>query len=223
MDELRDPGLDRALRARAAVGAVDTLAAHDRVLRRASTIRRRRAVASGIAAFVVIVAGSALWLRGGGDGIESVPATDATIGSTTVSASTVASPETTVATTFGPTSTQPPTTADPSVTGRTTATTTATTVPTAPAPTSATTQPGTTSPPPPATETKTFTSSGGSITVRSSGSGLTLVSVDPAAGYDQEIEDQRADRVRVRFRTATDSWRIEVRLENGQMVDTISN
>ena len=59
--------------------------------------------------------------------------------------------------------------------------------------------------------------------MRSSGSGLTLVSVDPAAGYDQEIEDQRADRVRVRFRTATDSWRIEVRLENGQMVDTISN
>ena len=59
--------------------------------------------------------------------------------------------------------------------------------------------------------------------MRSDGAGLTLVSVNPAPGYAEEIEDQRADRVRVRFRTATDSWRIEVRIENGQMVDIISN
>jgi hypothetical protein len=43
--------------------------------------------------------------------------------------------------------------------------------------------------------------------------------VTPAAGFDQEREDERPDRIRVRFQDhAGGDFRIEIRVENGQIV-----
>jgi hypothetical protein len=114
-------------------------------------------------------------------------------------------PSTTVATTTGVTATTvdtPPTTMPGTTTPTTSTTPTTTAVPLAPF-------------------TETFSSAGGSITVNWNGSALSLVSADPAAGYTTKIEDNQADRVRVRFEGA-DNWRIEVRISNGQRQVTIS-
>jgi hypothetical protein len=40
----------------------------------------------------------------------------------------------------------------------------------------------------------------------------------PAAGFEAEVEDDRADRVRVRFRGDGGDVRIELRVENGEVV-----
>ena len=72
----------------------------------------------------------------------------------------------------------------------------------------------------PAPFTRTYSSAGGSITVSWNGSALSLDAVTPAEGYSAEIEDQRADRVRVRFEGAGDS-RIEIRVEDGEVRDRI--
>lgn len=69
--------------------------------------------------------------------------------------------------------------------------------------------------------TRTYTSLGNSITVSWSGSAFTLQSVSPAAGFSAEIEDQAATRVRVRFRSDTDDTRIEVRVNDGELIETI--
>jgi len=76
--------------------------------------------------------------------------------------------------------------------------------------------------PPPAPFTKTYNSSGGSITVNWNGSALSLVSISPATGFESEIEDNTAVRVRVRFRSDSSDSRIEVRFKNNQVTETIS-
>ncbi len=118
------------------------------------------------------------------------------------------------------------------------ATTVAPTTPTAPPPTSApTTSPATTAPAtspstsepdepdepgtPPFTG-RSYNSAGGSITVSWNGATLSLGGVAPAAGYTSAIEEQRGDRIRVRFEGA-DSWRIEVRADGGVVTHTISS
>ena len=50
-----------------------------------------------------------------------------------------------------------------------------------------------------------------------SGSALSLGSMSPAAGFTPEVEDNQADRVRVRFRSDSDDARIEVRVNDGQL------
>ena len=60
---------------------------------------------------------------------------------------------------------------------------------------------------------KTYESTGGSITVTWTGTAFVLDSVSAGAGYKAEIEDQRWDRIRVRFRGEADT-RIEVRISD---------
>lgn len=70
--------------------------------------------------------------------------------------------------------------------------------------------------------TRQYDSTGGSITVNWNGAALTLVSTAAAAGYETEIEDQSADRIRVRFRSDSNDSRIEVRVQDGRVEHTIS-
>ena len=55
--------------------------------------------------------------------------------------------------------------------------------------------------------------------MRWDGAALTLSGVTPAAGFDHEVEDERPDRIRVRFEDHDGGdFRIEIRVENGQIV-----
>ncbi len=66
----------------------------------------------------------------------------------------------------------------------------------------------------PAPFTRTYSSTGGSITISWSGSAFTLVSVAAADGFTAEVEDARWDRVRVDFEGNDDDARIEVRISD---------
>ena len=68
------------------------------------------------------------------------------------------------------------------------------------------------------TVTETYASDGGSITVGWDGSALSLQGVSPAVGFDADVEDDQADRIRVRFQGDDGDFRIEIRLENGELV-----
>ena len=70
--------------------------------------------------------------------------------------------------------------------------------------------------------TRTYDSSGGSITVNWNGSLFSLLNVEPASGYQSEIEDNSATRIRVRFRSDSGDARIEVRVNNGELIVVIS-
>jgi hypothetical protein len=76
--------------------------------------------------------------------------------------------------------------------------------------------------PPIAPFEKTYPSLGGSITVSWNGSALSLLAVAPAAGFEQEIEDNEPLRIRVRFRSDDDDSRIEVRVSGGVVIETIT-
>jgi hypothetical protein len=244
--ELRD-----ALQARSG-GAVGTTLAREDVLGRATTIRRRRAVAAGSGTLVLLAVG-ALALAPRGDDDRIAPADDATVPSVETTdvdedasaapTSTAAdTPTTTIAATSttdaDPTTTQT-STAAPNVLGGAAVTTTTgpasaaseTTVTTlasasttaAPAP-AATTSPTTTTAAPTGTPpfTKSYQSAGGSITVDWNGTSLSLLAVQPADGYTAEIEDQASARIRVRFRSDGGDSRIEIRADNGQVEEIVS-
>jgi len=120
---------------------------------------------------------------------------------------------TTVPAVVPPTPTAPSTTAPPTET-------TVSAPPTAPEPTPSTsvTAPGSTVPTGPAPFTETYTSTGGSITVRWDGTALHLEGTAPAVGFDPDVEDDLADRIRVRFRGDDGDFRIEIRFEDGEIV-----
>lgn len=140
-------------------------------------------------------------------------------------------PDRQVTTTTAPTSTLPgPTTTDPSAippTGTATSTTApSTSEPPAPGttvvatpttPTTATTPTTTTVAPVPDPVTLAYSSAGGSISVRWDGVALSGLVVTPAAGFNYEVEDDRPDRMRVRFQGDGD-FRIEIRVEDGEVV-----
>ena len=70
----------------------------------------------------------------------------------------------------------------------------------------------------PAAFTETYRSSGGSISVSWSGTALSISSINPAAGFVADIEDNSWDNVRVDFEPDDDDLddaRIEVRLHEG--------
>ena len=76
-----------------------------------------------------------------------------------------------------------------------------------------------TSVPPPAAFTQSFSSAGGSITVTWNGSFLSLDAINPVAGFAAEIHDNDGTRVRVEFEPSGDGGddaRIEVRVEDGR-------
>jgi hypothetical protein len=242
-DDLFDDDLAAALRARAGGGSHAVDGAHEAVLHRASTIRRRRAAVGGAGVAVLAVAGMAVLSRGTDEigtaetvatvvdtatptSVESSPVVtdpgDDPPGTTielvvpvpTSDATTTAAPDistssapgaavpTTTAASGGSTTTGAPTTT-PSTTTTTTLPNTTTTVEAGPDP-----------------FTRTYSSAGGSITVSWNGTALSLDAVTPAPGYSAEVEDQRADRVRVRFEGDDDS-RIEIRVEDGEVREQI--
>lgn len=250
--DLFDDDLAAALRSRAG-GAATVSDAHEAVLHRATTIRRRRAAVGGAGIAVLAVAGIAMLPRGadevgtadtvatvvdtvapsstaplpitptsvdGGstgttiDIVVPTPTSDAT--TTTAETSTTGAPGAEGSTTVAPSTTASSagsttsTTSKASTTSSTSSTSTTTTTPT----TTTQVDAG------PAPFTRTYSSTGGSITVSWNGSALSLDAVTPAAGYTAEVEDQSADRVRVRFEGAGDS-RIEIRVEDGEVRERI--
>ncbi|MFM2077596.1 MAG: hypothetical protein RJA49_1486 [Actinomycetota bacterium] len=73
----------------------------------------------------------------------------------------------------------------------------------------------------------TWTSQGGSITVRNENGVLTLIAVDPntAGGFHEATggRDVQKDRIRIEFTGAGGTWRVEVRADNGKAVAQISH
>jgi hypothetical protein len=164
--------------------------------RRARHVRRARlATASVGACAVLVVIGTALSARDGGNDVVLSP-----------SDSTASTPDSTAATT---TSTVPATeTTTPSVTADTTPATGSTptsTPPTSPGPSGRTTYDGT----------------GGSLVVLRSGEQLTLQSFAPAAGFTARVEHQEEDRIEVRFDGPNHETRIEVRMQDGRVESNV--
>ena len=241
MNEFDDRELGDALRRRAGAptDGFGIEAAHSAVVARAGRVRRRRAAVAGGAAMAGLVALAVFVIGPGSDSVVTtpadqtdvpVPSVDSSVDMTTPAS--IAPDETepdqdvTVTTTSTPTSLAPTTTAvaeiPPPATASTTtapsttapaATTTVVAPPTSPPPTA----PTTTVAPAPDPITQTYSSAGGSITVRWDGTALTLLDVTPAAGFGSEVEDERPDRIRVRFEGDGD-FRIEIRVVDGQIV-----
>ncbi|MGH9133365.1 MAG: hypothetical protein ACRDZZ_05465 [Ilumatobacteraceae bacterium] len=231
MSSFDDRDLRDALRRRAGA-PTDELgleAARSAVVARAARVRRRRAVVAGGAAMAGLVAVAVLVIGREPDSVVTTPAdgTDVSVPASvdsSVDASTPADPDRTVADTTTPASpaSNPATTVPSGATATTTPAvapaTTAAPPPSTPATTPATTTPGSTTPAEPQPFTETYTSAGGSITVRFDGAALNLEDVAAADGFDPEVEDERADRIRVRFRGDSGDVRIEIRLQDGQVV-----
>jgi hypothetical protein len=246
MNEFDDRHLRDALRRRA--GAVtDGLgleAARAKVVARAVRVRRQRAAVAGGAAMAGVIAVAVFVVGPGTDSVITSPAdqtdasrpgpVDSTVGTTdsaptvpdqtgpdqgvidtTPAADTSPSPVTTVPAVNPPaaTSTTAPAATAPPAPG-----TTVIAPPTTPAPTPPTTPAPTTSVPGTAPDTQTYSSAGGSITVEWDGIALDLQTTTPAAGFEAEVEDDLPDRIRVRFRGPGGDVRIELRVEDGQVV-----
>jgi hypothetical protein len=244
MSDFDDRELRDALRRRA--GAVtDGLgiaAARASVVARSARVRRRRAAAAGGAAMAGLIAAAVLLVGPGTDSVVTSPADQADASrpdpvdssvdttaspttdpdrtgpthdviDTTPPADTTPTPVTTVPTVNPPTATS---TTAPATTAPPPPETTVVVPPTTPAPTPPTTP--TTSVPGTPPGTLTYSSVGGSITVLWDGVALDLQTTAPAAGFDAEVEDDRPDRIRVRFRGPGGDVRIELRVEDGQVV-----
>ena len=239
MNEFDDRELGDALRRRAGAptDGFGIEAAHSAVVARAGRVRRRRAAVAGGAAMAGLVALAVFVIGPGSDSVVTTPAdapapsVDSSVDTTTpatapdetepdqdVTATTTPTP---TPTSLAPTTTAaaeipPPATASTTIAPLTTAPAATTTVvapPTSPPPTA----PTTTVAPAPEPITQTYSSAGGSITLRWDGAALTLLDVTPAAGFDSEVEDERPDRIRVRFEGDGD-FRIEIRVVDGQIV-----
>jgi hypothetical protein len=76
----------------------------------------------------------------------------------------------------------------------------------------------------PATETKSFSSEGGSITVRRDGDRLTVIAIEPAEGFHDESDedDQSGHRVKVIFKSRRHTSQISVKVEDGKIKDEIT-
>ncbi len=240
MNEFDDRQLEDALRRRAgaATDGYGIEAARSAVVARAGRVRRRRAAAAGGLTMAGLIAAAALVIGPGTDSVVTTPS-DTSDGSAPAPVDTPADvtsistePERTapaqdVIDTTPPADTSPrPATTVPAVVPPAASSTSApsTSAPAVLATTTVAPPPTTTQPPPPTTtpapepSIDTYSSAGGSITVRWDGAALDLQSVTPAAGFEAEVEDDRADRVRVRFRGDSDDVRIELRVENGEIV-----
>ena len=246
MSDFDDRQLGDALRRRAGA-ATDGLgieAARTAVVDRAGRVRRRRAAVAGGTAMAGLIAAAVFVIGPGPDSVVTTPA-DQTDGApatsvdssvdttapvaepertepdqqltvTTTSASTSPGPTTTAPSAIPPTgtvsSTAAPSTSAPAAPGTTVAG-----PPTSPPTTPTTATTPTTVAPAPESITQTYSSAGGSITVRWDGAALSLLDVTPSAGFVHDVEDQRPDRIRVRFEGDGD-FRIEIRIEDGEIV-----
>jgi hypothetical protein len=232
MSEFHDPDLENML-GRASGAYPDANAAYAAVSGRVRQVRRRRAMAASTVACAVVVVAAVLAAQGprhGGlqPGGSSNPGPDVTTTRSVPGTSDVTNPSepttpgtietatgvpTTVAssgTPGGPTGSvgsQPPSTATGGSSGH--GGTGSGSSPGGPPSTGATTS---TAPP----STTKYGSIGGSITVRSAGGTLTVISIDPAAGFTQDSgATLTGDRVEVQFTNGTHTSRIRVELAGG--------
>jgi hypothetical protein len=139
----------------------------------------------------------------------SGPTTPAPAGETPVSGETAGGPPT-----AAPVDTLPP--------GATTATNPAApggTNPSAPATTTAPAAPTTTAPAAPA-ETRTYNVVGGSVSLRFSPSGVTVVWATPAAGFEVEVEPEHGNGVRVEFESDDHRSRVTGWWDGGPLDET---
>jgi hypothetical protein len=74
----------------------------------------------------------------------------------------------------------------------------------------------------PHSATHTFSAIGGSITVRQDGDRLTVLSINPAAGFRVERDEHSDTAVEVRFRSDNHESQITVKLEEGVMKHNVS-
>jgi|GEM_PF-5643968 len=70
----------------------------------------------------------------------------------------------------------------------------------------------------------TYVSDGGSVIISSTDGVLTLVSTDPADEFEERVDQRKveAHRVRVEFTDGDITWRIEVRTDNGELREEIT-
>ena len=212
------------------------------VVARAGRVRRRRAAVAGGAAMAGLIAAAVFVIGPGSDSVVTTPAdqtdgpaptsvdssVDTTAPGPTHRSETEPDQDVTVTTTptdhvagpddhgaVGDTADRNGVVDDRAIDERTSraGTTVVAPPPTSPPPTT----PTTTAAPAPDPVTQTYSSAGGSITVRWDGVALSLLDVTPAAGFDSEVEDDRPDRIRVRFQGDGD-FRIEIRVEDGEIV-----
>lgn len=101
------------------------------------------------------------------------------------------------------------TTTAPTPTSRRSAT--STTAPDAPGPTTTTAAPSTTA----AGETRTYNLVGGTVALRFSPSGVTVVFANPANGFDVEVEPEQANGVKVEFESGAHRSRVEAWWDGG--------
>lgn len=222
MDEFDDPELSSALRRHAERGGapLDVGGAFESVRRRA---RRRRirngAVGTAGAAAAVAVVAVAIGALSPERDVVRTPST-VTADTGVVPSPPSPAPMTTVTAvpTSSPRSTTPrPTTATTSP--RSTTTTRATT--TTSRPVTTTSRPA--GPAAPGT-TETYSSEGGSITVRLADGHVSLVGApEPAAGYAARIDEDGPYRVRVGFESDTGEAEIRVEVIDGRLSPTIRN
>lgn len=201
MSEFDDPQMERLLGG--AGGAFpDVNTAYSQVRGRVRVIRRRRAMVAGTAACVLMVGGAIFAAQGGPSRANLSPADDlVTTAPTTPSTDTSLTPDST--TPGGGTVDDHGGGNGGTDSGATTTTAAATT----------TTAAG--------VQSATYTSVGGTVTVRLQNGALSLVSATPAAGFTIDSSTSRADRVEVRFRSDGHDSRIRIDLIAGLMVDQI--
>jgi hypothetical protein len=67
----------------------------------------------------------------------------------------------------------------------------------------------------------TYTSDGGTITISSADGRLTLLGATAADGFEERVDQRKLEqyRVRVEFTDGDITWRIEVRTDNGRLVE----
>lgn len=246
MSEFHDPDFENLL-GRSGGPMPDVNIAYERVQGRVRQVKRRRAVVASSAACVVLF-GAAVFAGARTDGPNGVApagpgsdvsnstddtrgsslAPDSTITSTTLVTDSSVPTQSTVVGGGSVTPTTQPGSSQPgsSQPGNTTPgnTTPGNTTPGATNPPSSSTpatNPPTTNPPatnPPAPVDRTFSSGGCSITVRLQNGSLSLLSSNPAGGYQAEVKKNGGTRVEVRFDNGNDTIDIRVDLVNGQMV-----
>ncbi len=70
----------------------------------------------------------------------------------------------------------------------------------------------------------TYVSEGGSVIISSTDGVLTLVSADPLDGFEERVDQRKVEphRVRVEFTDGDITWRIEVRTDNGEVREEIT-
>ena len=165
--------------------------------------RRHQAVTFGGGAIAMVAAVAvvlAVAVPRGGDGRVRVPA-----------AASTRPPVTTAPSPPAPTVVPAPPLPSPAATDTGAGTAPAATAAETPTPTS-----------PAAPEQHTYSSTGGSVTVRFTNGALSIVSTAPAAGFTEERHDTGPDRVEVRFSDGDVEWRVRVDVVDGRPVEDIS-